>query len=153
MCYLVIFHKDLYTLISPSSSLLFLSVTLCLPLFVFVNKLCKQLNLSSSTKKTQKTKTQKIEAKHFIATILSFVITGTCVFNRPSFAIQIPFKLKKKKSEKEKDTKWTTSSPVDKECWKSGRIFWWKGSMLCFIRLLAASLVGWLLLLVWLQLN
>lgn len=38
--------------------------------FVFLNKLCKQLNLSISTKNSQ-----KLRAKHFIVTILSFMIT------------------------------------------------------------------------------
>lgn len=131
---------SLYCAPSPSP-LLSPSVTLCLPLFVFVNKLCKQLNLSSGTK------TAENWAKRFIATILSFVITGPCVLNRLLFCYSNLFQIKKERGRK-KDTKWRTSAPADKECWKSGWIFWWKGSMLCFIRLLATSLVGWLLLLV-----
>lgn len=94
-------HKDLFFLF-------ILSQPLCTPLsarlhFCFSQSLCVFLSLSLWTNCVNNLiwaaaqKQQKIEAKCFIATILSFVITGPCAFNRPSFAIQIPFKLKKKK--------------------------------------------------------
>lgn len=138
--------------LSLPSRLLFLSLSVnrSLPLFVFVNKLCKQLNLSSGRKKQQKIESKMLYRPSFVFcdnVALCFSIGRLLLF-------KFPFKLKKKRKkrerEKEKDTKWST---VDKECWKSGWMFWWKCSMLCFIRLLATSLVGWLLLLVWFQLN
>lgn len=75
-------------------------------LFCFSQSLCVFISLSLWTNCVNNLiwaasqKQQKIEAKCFIATILSFVITGPCVFNRPFFAIQISFKKKKEKRHK-----------------------------------------------------
>lgn len=88
---------SLYFTLSPST-LLFQS--LCVfSAFVFVNKLCKQLNLSISTKNSR-----KLRAKHFIVTILSFMITGLVFW---PIGCLFLFKLlsnKKKEEQRKKET-------------------------------------------------
>lgn len=129
-----ILSQPLCTQLSSCLLFCFFSVTPCLPLFVFVNKLRKQLNLSSGTK-TAENWSQTLYSHNFVFcdNRARFSIGHLLLYKFHSNSKKNPTKNtrasdrererdheRERETEKEKDTKWTTSSPVDKECWKSG---------------------------------
>lgn len=67
-----------------NSSFVSLSLSLSLSPFVFGNKQCKHLNLSSSMENSR-----KLRVKCFTAPFSPFMITGPCVFNSPPLSVKM----------------------------------------------------------------